>query len=182
MLLVALRPFHVLTRISPDVNLNRGHASYSVSWAMDSSAVLINVQAKWGPNKVLLLPIHDGRPGKITDLAAVVEKLVRPVYRRAKARRHGEVSVELFNDERDFIFESEYEPLGSQESTRETWSAEESGRGAIVCFCTNNPKIADTHTWAVRFEGVWDIARGRFTRHRMRTMHPTIDKDESRRG
>lgn len=181
LLLVALKPFHVLTEISPDISLLRAHSSYLVSWAKDSSAVLVNVQAKWGPAKVLVLSIHNGRAGRVVDLAPVVEKLVRPAYKKAKAQRHGKTSVEPFNNEVDFIFERDYEHLGTPVSAQETWSAEEPGKVIITCFCTNNPKIPDAHTWAVRFDGVWSVVRGKFVRRKITLLPSLVDEDEAKR-
>lgn len=175
LLLVALNPFRVLTEVSPDISLERGHSGYSVSWARDASAVLINVQAKWGPERMLLLPIRDGRAREIINLVPLVKKLVRPFYLRAKATRRGEASVEPFNDEVDFIFERDYEPLKSQEFTTEAWSAGTPGKVTITCYCTNNPKIPDIHTWAVRFDGVWDITHAKFTRQNVSLLHPVTD-------
>ena len=85
LLLVELKPFRVVIEISHDTYLEHGHNSYSVTWNKDSSAVLVTANIKWGPEKVFLVPIHDGQAGKIVDLAPLVKALVRPSYKKSRA-------------------------------------------------------------------------------------------------
>ncbi len=78
--LAALKPFRVLTEIPLDhSNLAaNAHGYYAVNWAHDSSALVVIEGRKWGPDKVFLVPIRDGKAGLVADLTAEVKKFGTP--------------------------------------------------------------------------------------------------------
>jgi len=150
--LAALNPFQILSEIplgnSTLSASSRG--SYEVDWAKDSSAVLMIESIKWGPDKVFLVPLHNGKAGKITDLTAEVRKQVQSDYDKSHAPR--------YNEYFDFIFDSDYP---------DRWRVNERGQVEIQCTCTTDPKESETNAWTMKFEGLWDRAKGKFIRKKL---------------
>ena len=159
--LVALKPFRVLTEV-PRHNsyLYGGHNSYTVAWSKDSSVVLMIENIKWGPDKAFLVPIHDGKPGKITDLTDEVKNLVRPSYKKSRA--------EPFNESIDFIFEGD-----------DHWEFNPTGEITVDCTCTTDPKRLDGHSWTMRFQGRWDPAKARFVEKKLTHIPPPSAKERA---
>ena len=175
--LVALKPFRVLVKI-PLGNASlreNAHGDYTVNWADDSSAVVMIIDSKWGPDKVLVVPIQDGKAGKVADLTAAVTKLMQPQFKRAK--------TEPFNEDCDFIFESEWynyaEKVNGPANIHESWQPNTRGQVVIACACTTDPKPDAFHSWTMRFDGTWDIAAGRFIRRKLTRLPPPMPEKDA---
>jgi hypothetical protein len=99
--LAALEPFAVLSQISlGHSNLAaNAHGYYVANWAKDSSIAVFIAGGKWGPERVWVLPLHDGKGAKRIDLTAAVRQQVRPDFKKSQAQR--------YNEYNDFIFDSE---------------------------------------------------------------------------
>ena len=148
--LVAADVFRVVTEIPVhNSDLLRGHSSYAVKWTPDSSAVLVAEGIKWGPDKVYLVPIRRGQPGKIVDLTAEVEQRVRPDYQKFKTERDGRSY--------DFLFDEDG-------AAGDGFAWDKDKRVIIDCVCTTNPKQLNEPSWTVRFCGSWDVAKDRMVK------------------
>jgi hypothetical protein len=97
--LAALEPFAVLSQISlGHSNLAaNAHGYYVANWAKDSSIAVFIAGGKWGPERVWVLPLHDGKGAKRIDLTAAVRQQVRPDFKKSQAQR--------YNEYNDFIFD-----------------------------------------------------------------------------
>ena len=155
--LVALEPFRMLTAI-PLVgsDLERGHSWHDEFWAKDSSAVLLIEGAKWGPASVFVVPIHGRKAGRPVELTSKIRKMVLSDFKRSKAAR--------YNDYFDFVFDGGYfaDPPWQPVEIDDNWSFNDQGQVVVACVCTTDPKRLAQHSWSVRFDGVWDVAQGKF--------------------
>lgn len=146
--LAQLKPFRILTEIPlrySNLCLN-ANCDYNVQWSPNSSAVIMVEGIKWGADKVFLIPVHDGKSGKITDLTAAVRKQMRPYFAKA--------APEHYNDIFDYVFVDDEEAGWTFLNAREI---------SIKTTCDNEPNNVSTEHWTMRFEGTWDIAAARFT-------------------
>ena len=146
--LVSLNPFRILTVIPMHrSNLSENaHGSYGVNWSKNSSAVVMIEGTKWGADKVFLTTIRNGNVGSITDLTEAITFQVDQDFTESKASR--------FNYCNDFLFYDD-------ESTE--WNFLNNTQVQINCICTTDPLGEKTNAWTVRFQGVWDISKGKFT-------------------
>jgi hypothetical protein len=146
--LVALKPFRVVIEIPAGddaYSRNKGHASFSASWAKNSSAVVVNEGSRWGPGTVFVIPLDHGKPGKIAELTADIIKLAEPDYKKS--------SAEPYNENYHFMFEA----------AEDCWPINDHGQVIVDCDCVTNPKgDPDTKSWKGSFHGVWDIAQGKY--------------------
>ena len=156
-----LRPFHELSSLPlGDSNLaENARNSYASNWAQNSSAVVMIVGSRWGPEKVSVIALHHGKITKQSELTSEVRSLVKPSFRRSHAER--------YNDYHDFVFSEGYSssdgwvdvPL---HSGRQGWDLDDTGHVLIDCVCTTDPKHIDRHGWTVHFTGIWDIGKASF--------------------
>ena len=151
--LVSVSPFKVLSAFPGDFYLWKGgHGGYGFDWAKDGSAALVTQVSKWGVDKVFLVTAHDR---KIVDLTGKVRQQVQKDFQASKAVR--------YNEYFDFIFYDEYQKV-------DAWSFNEKGEVVDNCICLTDPKDMtdskdmDKHSWTVRFQGTWNIARASFTK------------------
>jgi len=152
--LVALNPFQVLAEVPMGYSNLAENAKddYQVNWAANSSAVIMIEDVKWGPDKVILITINDGLPGKPTDLAAEAIKQINPFFKKANPRH--------FNDTFDYIFDDDF---------GESWDINDHSQVLINCAVTNDPNISiGKDTWTARFQAVWDISKGKFIRKKFK--------------
>jgi hypothetical protein len=156
--LAALEPFTVLSQI-PLGHSNlaaNAHSYYAANWAKNSSTAVFIAGSKWGPERVWVLPLRDGKVAKRIDLTAVVRQQVRPDFEKSHAQR--------YNEYYDFIFDSEDRQtvIDSETFAERGWDLDDRGHVMIDCKCTTDPKELDPRGWTVRFKGKWDIATGKF--------------------
>jgi hypothetical protein len=146
--LAALDPFRILSRIPTGRTLLTANAKgyYAATWSKNSSTAVFVAGSRWGPEKVWVLQLRDGKVASQTDVTAVVRQQVLPDYRKSHAER--------YNDYYDFVFD-EYEGTDS-------WKLDDAGHLIIDTVCTTDPKELDPHGWTAEFKGTWDISGGRF--------------------
>jgi hypothetical protein len=157
--LAQLKPFAIIIEL-PCVNITWNHGDYSSEWAKDGTALIFEELSKWGPDRVSLVPVQDGKAGKIVDLAAEVRNKMKPFFTKSHAAR--------FNDDRDYIFDADHP---------DRWHPG-NGKVEIDCTCTTDPKSLEPKGWTATFEGTWDIVRGRFLDCKVRRLpNHLIDGD-----
>lgn len=143
--LAHLKPFKILTEFPCDP-ICGGFFGYRAGWAGDGTALIFEHLVKWGEDQILLLPIQDGKVGKIVDLTAEVRKHVQPYFVKANNQR--------YNDSYDYIFDDD--------DGDGLWHPE-NGRVDVHTTCTTNPKrMISPGGWTAVFEGTWDIAKEQF--------------------
>jgi membrane-associated protease RseP (regulator of RpoE activity) len=167
--LASLQPFHIVSKIPLGNSNLAGNARcyYASHWTKDSSAAVFIAGFKWGPEKVWVLRMRDGKTTKLSDLTAAVRQQVLPDFKKSHA--------EPYNDYYDFIFDSEDRQtvVDGETLAERGWDLDDTGHVIIDCACTTNPKpFFDPHRWAVRFKGVWDIQSGKFTAKEFTRMKP----------
>jgi hypothetical protein len=178
----ALAPFAVLSRIPlGHSNLTgNAHGYYAANWASDSSTAVFIAGSKWGPEKVWLLPLRDGKVAKRVDLTEAVRQQVLPDFKKSRAER--------YNEYYDFIFDSEDRQtvIDSETLAERGWDLDNRGHVMIDCTCTTDPKELNPHRWAVRFKGTWDIVNAKFIQKEFtrtppgpnRAMQPTAGRSD----
>ena len=158
----ALTPFRTLSRI-PLGNSNLSENAkgyYAASWSKDSGTAVFLVGSRWGPEKVWVLQLRDGKVAK-TDLADAVRHQVLPDYKKSHAAR--------YNDYYDFVLDEENEDTSA-------WKLDDQGHVLIDTICTTDPKGFDPHGWTVRFKGTWDIAAEKFVEKSFSRIAPRPDQ------
>jgi hypothetical protein len=166
--LAALNPFRILSKI-PTGHSNlaaNAHGYYAANWAKDSSATVFIAGRKWGPNKVWVLQLSDGRVAKRSDLTEAVRQELLPDFKKSRAAR--------YNEYYDFIFDSEDRQtvVNSETLAERGWDLDNRGQVTIDCTCTTDPKELRSNRWAVRFKGTWDIASAKFLHKEFTRMPP----------
>ena len=160
--LAVLKPFGVLSQL-PLGNSNlaeNARCYFEASWAKDSSAVVMIAGSRWGPERVSVVAIHEGKVVKQTELTAEVRRLVQADFRKSRASR--------YNDYYDFVFTGSYTSNdGPKYSTQQGWDLDGAGHVRIDCDCTTDPKNIDPHGWTVHLTGVWDIISSRFEQKKL---------------
>lgn len=174
--LVALEPFAVLSQVSlGHSNLAaNAHGYYATNWAKDSSTAVFIAGTKWGPERVWVLPLRDGKVAKRMDLTAAVRQQVLADFKKSHARR--------YNEYYDFVFDSEDRQtvIDSKTIAERGWDLDDRGHLIIDCTCTTDPKELDPRRWAVRFKGTWDIAAGKFIERALTRLPPRPNQAEHR--
>lgn len=158
--LAALEPFAVLSEI-PRGHSNlaaNAHGYYAANWAKNSSTAVFIGGSKWGPDKVWVLSLRDGKFANRIDLTAAVRQQVLPDFKKSRTER--------YNERYDFIFDSEDRQtvVDGETLAERGWDLDDRGHVVIECTCTTDPKELDPHRWAVRFKGTWDIVNAKFIR------------------
>ena len=159
--LAALRPFRVLSQL-PLGNSNlaeNARCYFESNWAKDSSAVVMIAGGRWGPERVSVVAIHEGRVVKQSELTAEVRRSVQADFQKSRASR--------YNDYYDFVLEQGYASKGKlvdvpKDFTQQGWDLDGAGHIHIDCVCTTDPKNIDPHGWSVHLTGVWDISASHF--------------------
>jgi hypothetical protein len=160
MYLITLKPFAIVEKMPAyDGHLAISSGGFFVAnWAKDSSAVVIMYGGRWGPEDVYLVPIQNGKVGKIVDLTAEITKLGEADFKKTKA--------DSFNDKFDFLFDDSdhVTPTNNDDVVRDSgWTINDHNQVIIDCTLASNPKHdPDTKSWVVTVKGLWDIAQGKF--------------------
>lgn len=166
--LAALKPFAVLSQmpLGGSPLEGNGHGYYAANWAKDSSAAVFIAGRKWGPDKVWVLQLRDGKVARRSDLTAAVRKQVLPDFKKSRAERYNEYC--------DFIFASEdrWTRVDSGTLAERGWNLDERGHVMIDCTCTTDPNDLVPHHWTVRFKGTWDISIGTFIQKKFTRIPP----------
>lgn len=163
--LAALEPFHILTQLPLGYSnlAENARCSFASNWAKDSSAVVMIVGSRWGPEKVSIIALHEGKVVKQAELAAKVHRLVQADFQKSRSSR--------YNKYYDFVLEQGYTINSKladvpEDSAQQGWDLDEAGGVHIDCVCTTDPKDTDPRRWTVHFTGVWDISASRFQRQK----------------
>jgi hypothetical protein len=140
---VALQPFIVLGQLQTKYPYfqNQNHGGISAEWSDDSSVALVTLDGKWGPHDIRLLEFRDGKLARTTNILAKAHDLLLAGFRKSKA--------EPYNDELDFIFESEDELSFYLEGTQQV---------RVNGHATNDPKGLSRCIWSAQVKAVWDVA------------------------
>jgi hypothetical protein len=151
--LVTLDPFRVFCQLPTKAefsDLDR-RGSLITNWAKDSSAAVMYVSLKWGPDRIFVVSIPKQGPPVITDLDSKIRELLQPDYLKAQ--------VAPFNSSFDYIFDAELEGLNC-------WKINSANQVVIDCVATTDPEnVPPSLHWIAHFEGLWDIAGQRFASH-----------------
>ncbi|HEY2711359.1 MAG TPA: hypothetical protein VGI60_02505 [Chthoniobacterales bacterium] len=147
--LAALNPFHILSRVPTGYSAlaEMARSYYAAGWSKDSSTTVFVAGGKWGPDKVWVLKLRNGKIVKKAELTAAVRRQVLPDFKKSHATG--------YNDYFDFIFDDDHEDISG-------WGLDDSGHVMIDTVCTTDPKELEPHRWAVHFQGIWDVASGKF--------------------
>ena len=163
--LVALKPFHILTKIDtrwPHFQ-NRSNSGISATWASGSSAVLVTIASKWGPGDIFLYEMGAGEVRRSTDLLAKVHDLLVPAFKKSKA--------EMYNDLFDFIFDTE--------EGGPVCEFADASRVRIKGTATTDPKnLPGLRAWDGKVQAIWDIPAARFTSAKTTTLFAGKRKGE----
>ena len=159
--LAALKPFRILSR-PPLGNSNlaeNARCYFESNWANDSSAVVMIAGGRWGPERVSIVALHDGKVVKQSELTSEVRRLVQTDFQKSHANP--------YNDYYNFVMEQGYTSNGKlvdvpKDSTQQGWDLDGDGHVHVDCVCTTDPKNIEPHSWTVHFTGVWDIKAGHF--------------------
>ena len=161
--LVTLQPFSVLGELQTRYPYfqNESHGGLSAEWSDDSSVALVTLDGKWGPHDVLLLEFRDGKLARTTNILAKAHDLLLAGFRKSKA--------EPYNDELDFIFESEDEPSFYLEGTQQV---------RVDGHATNDPKGLSRRIWSAQMKAVWDVAQAKFISKKITHESTAVHKHE----
>src|SRR5256886_10949829 len=145
---VALQPFTVLGELQTKYPYfqNQNHGGISAEWSDDSSVALITLDGKWGPHDVFLLEFRDGKLARTTNILAKAHDLLLPDYRKSKA--------EPYNDNFDFIFDSEEGPVFKLDGPNHV---------EIDGEAVTDPKGISRRRWAAHLKAIWNIPEAKFT-------------------
>jgi hypothetical protein len=160
--LVALQPFRILGALETKWPYfeNKNHGGMSAVWSQDSSVVLVTLESKWGPGDIFLYELRDGRLVRSTNLLGEIRRLLEPDFRKSKA--------DPYNDYVHFIFE-QTSHIGKEEVP--FCQVDGSSSVRVTATATTDPKNASIErVWEGRFEGVWDIAQGKFTSQKIKRL------------
>jgi hypothetical protein len=161
--LVALQPFAVLTTLetkSPEFQ-NKNHGGISASWSEDGAAVLVTLDAKWGPEDVFLFEIGDGKVSRSTNLLQQVHDLFLPDYKAAKVGPVGEFAFLVENPE-----EGDFCEFADSNQVR------------IHAMATTDPKeTPGRKAWDATLEAVWDISEARFASQEVKRTFAGVRKE-----
>ena len=151
---VALQPFAILGALETKYPYfqHESHGGLSAEWSDDSSVALITLGSKWGPSDIFLAELRDGKLSRMTNLLAKLYDLLLPDYAKAKPK------PESYNDEFDFIFEEESEPICQLDGTSAV---------KINAEATTDPKGISKRAWSGRVKAVWDISAAKFTEQKV---------------
>jgi hypothetical protein len=173
-LLVLLKPFKVLTALDTKwpYFAHQSNSGIRTQWALDSSAVLVLIDSKWGPGDVFLYEMHEGKVTRSTDLSAKVHDLLKPDYDKVKP--------EPYNDNFDFIFDSDMVEGSSKDEGDLPQEFKLNGSTVEVnAAVTTDPKhIGGLKAWDAKFKGVWDIPQAKFTSQKVTRVFGGVRKDD----
>ena len=162
--LVALQPFQILTVLDtkyPEFeHKNRG--GMSATWLKDGSAVLVTIDSRGGAGDTFLCEIRDGKLSRSTNLLKKVHDLLAPDFKKAR--------VERYNDNFDFVFESEDDAPVCEFA--------DSTHVRIRATATTEPKgIAGEKAWDGAVKATWDIPSAMFTSQKVTRKFAGIRKE-----
>ena len=164
--LVALKPFQILTTLetkSPEFQ-NKNHGGISAIWSKDSSAAVVTLDSKWGPEDIFLYEIHDGKVSRSTNLLPKVSDLFVPDYKAAKMGGSAK-------DEAAFLIEPPEEGAFCEFT--------DSTHVRIRAKATTDPKeTPGRKAWDATVEAVWDIPGARFTSQKVKRTFAGVRKEE----
>jgi len=160
---VQLKPFKILGTLETKYPhfQNRNHGGISGEWSKDGAAALITLESKWGPGDIFLFEFKDGQLTRSTNLLRKIHDLLAPDYRKAMGAR--------YNDEFDFIFESEESAMIEfKGSTLQ-----------IHATATTDPKRSPGEkAWDGEVDAIWDIPAAKFTSQKVKRLFAGVRKDE----
>jgi len=142
--LITLAPFRILSELPTDagrIEQDR-EGSLSVNWAEDSSAAVIVLEGKFGPEKLYAVNLSANKAAKITDILALLRKIVLPDFKKSGA--------DAFNDNFDFFIDDDH-----------GWAFNKSNQISIDCEFTNDPRLSAEKNWTGRLTGIWDARSGK---------------------
>ena len=160
--LVALQPFRILCVLQTGWPYfeHKNHGGMTATWSKDSSVVLVTLESKWGPSDIFLYELRGGGLSRSTNLLGQVHQLLAPDFRKARAER--------YNSYQDFVFAPATQTDGTE---LPPCQLEGNSRIRVHLTATTDPKHASLErVWEGRFDGVWDIAQGRFTSHKIKRL------------
>jgi len=150
--LVALKPFRVMAQL-PLGNSNLAEntrCDFASSWAKDSSAFVMIAGYRWGPEKVSVVALKEGKITGQMELTKEVRRIIRSDFKASRARP--------YNDHYEFVFTDHYSGIQVPKDEKSSgWDLDDAGHVRIECVCTTDPKGIDEKGWSVKFSGVWDI-------------------------
>ena len=161
--LAALDPFRILSRVPTGRTLLTANARgyYAASWSRDSSIAIFVAGSRWGPEKVWVLQLRDGKVASRADLTAEVRQQLLPAYRKSHAKP--------YNDYYDFVFDEDHEDTAS-------WTLDDADHVVIDTVCTTDPKELDPHGWTAEFKGTWDVSDAKFIQQSIARIPPRPDQ------
>jgi hypothetical protein len=114
-----------------------------VRWAKDSSAVI----------EIYVVPIVDGKPGKITNLESEIYKIPHDDFIKDRAKEMNDMA------------HIPYEIQDGKQPGNLTFN--ESNQVVVDCVCANDPNdnpddLKLVKGWSAHVTGVWDPIEGKF--------------------
>ena len=161
--LVALKPFQILTTLdteSPEFE-NKNHGGMRTTWSKDSSAVLVTLDQKWGPNDIFLYEI-DGKLSRSTNLLTKMRDLLAADCKKALPDRASDCDA--------FVFVSE----DDSPACRFAGSSEVQIR---VTASTDPKETPGRKEWVGAVEATWDIPKAEFTSQKVTRKFAGIRKE-----
>jgi hypothetical protein len=163
--LVRLQPFQIVTKVaskSPEFE-GANHGGMSVEWSGDGKALLVTLDAKWGPREIFLYELRDGRVVRSTALLKKVHDLLHPDFEKANSDR--------YNGYYDFIFDTE--------DGIPVCRFADATHVKIHGNATTDPKgIPGEKAWDGLVEAVWDIPVAKFTSQKVTRIFAGIRKEQ----
>jgi hypothetical protein len=143
---VALNPFRIVVQLPEKQGFfgNKNNCSLFACWAANSSAVVVIERAKWGAYEAFVVPIANGQAGPVNEILGEVRKQLEADL--------AQVDHEGGSSDLDFTFmDGDNMPIND--------------RGQVIVSidgATNPKEIGGEKSWVGHFQGLWDIAQGKF--------------------
>lgn len=163
--LVALKPFEILATLeteNPQFQ-NKNHGGLSAAWSDDGSAVLVTLDAKWGPEAVFLCELQAGKVTRSTNLLLKANDLFLPDYKAAKIGPPDEQFAFLIENP----MEGAFAEFADADHVR------------IRAEATTDPKeTPGRKAWDATLDAVWNIPQARFSSQKVKRTFAGIRKEE----
>jgi hypothetical protein len=162
---VRLQPFQIVIKVAsknPEFE-GKNHGGMSAEWSGDGKALLVTLDAKWGPREIFLYELRDDQVVRSTALLKKVHDLLLPDFKKAKSGR--------YNGYSDFIFDTEDEVPVCRFA--------DATHVKIHGNATSDPKgIPGEKAWDGLCEAVWDIPAARFTSQKVTRIFAGTRKEQ----
>lgn len=160
---VALKPFQILTSLDseyPEFE-NKNHGGMHVTWLKDSSAVLVTLDQKWGPNEIFLCEIADGKVTRSTNLLSKVRDLLMADCKKAIPDRADDcIGVFVAEDEN---------PVAKFAGSSQV---------KIGVTAKTDPKESPgRQQWDGEAQATWDISKAEFTSQKVTRKFAGVRKE-----